>query len=91
MKVEIDILKLSTSRVLLMKYKDEKWRLIAFISKLLNEVERNHKFHNKKILIIIRYLETWRYFWKEAKGQFEIWTDYKNLIKAQKLNQKQAR
>jgi len=72
MRVEIDVLQLSTSRVLLMKYKDKKWRLVAFISKLLNEVERNHKFHNKEMLVIIRYLETWRYSWKEAKDQFEI-------------------
>jgi len=58
MKVEADILELSTSGVLLIKYKDERWRLVAFISKLLNEVERNYKFHNKEILVIIRYLET---------------------------------
>ena len=72
MRVETDISELSTSGVLLMKYKDEKWRLVVFILKLLNKVERNHKFHNKEMLVIIRYLETWRYFWKGAKGQFEI-------------------
>jgi len=45
-------------------------------------------------LAIIRCLEAWRHFLEGAKGQFEIWTDHKNLeyfMKAQKLNQRQAR
>ena len=41
-----------------MKYKNEKWRLVAYISKLLNKVKRNYKIYNKEILTIIRYLET---------------------------------
>jgi len=46
------------------------------------------------MLVIIRCLEAWRHFLEEAKGQFEIWTDHKNLeyfMKAQKLNRRQAR
>ena len=46
------------------------------------------------MLAIIWYLEAWRHFLEEAKDQFEIQMDYKNLeyfMKAQKLNQKQAR
>jgi len=45
-------------------------------------------------LAIIRCLEVWRHFLEGAKDQFEIWTDHKNLeyfMKAQKLNQRQAR
>jgi len=68
---------------------DEKWKIVAYISKLLNEAKRNYKIHNKAMLAIIRYLEVWRHFLEEAKGQFEIWIDYKNLeyfMKPQKLN-----
>ena len=46
------------------------------------------------MLVIIRCLEVWRHFLEGAKDQFEIWLDHKNLeyfIKAQKLNQRQAR
>ena len=46
------------------------------------------------MLAIIRYLEAWRHFLEGAKDWFEIWTDHKNLeyfMKAQKLNQRQAR
>jgi len=60
----------------------------------LNEAERNYEIHNKEMLAIIRCLEAWRHFLEGAKGQFEIWTDHKNLeyfMKAQKLNQRQAR
>jgi len=36
-----------------MKYEDKKWRPVAFISKLLNEAERNYEIHNKEMLAII--------------------------------------
>jgi len=46
------------------------------------------------MLVVIRYLEAWRYYLKGAKLEFEIWTDYKNLqyfMTSQKLNYRQAR
>ena len=46
------------------------------------------------MLAIIQYLEVQKHFLEEAKSQFKIWIDYKNLeyfIKAQKLNLRQAR
>ena len=94
MRVEADASDFATGGVLLMKCEDEKWRPVAYISKSLNEAERNYKIHNKEMLVIIQCLEAWRHFLEEAKDQFEIWTDHKNLeyfMKAQKLNQRQAR
>ena len=94
MRVEADVSDFAIGGVLLMKCKDEKWRLVACISKLLNEVERNYEIHDKEMLAIIQCLEAWRHFLERANNQFEIWTDYKNLeyfIKAQKLNRRQAR
>jgi len=94
MRVEADALDFVIGGVLLIKCEDEKWRLVIYISKLLSEAERNYKIHNKEILAIIRCLEAWRYFLEEAKDWFEIWMDHKNLeyfMKAQKLNQRQAR
>ena len=46
------------------------------------------------MLAIIQCLEAWRHFLEGAKDWFEIWTNHKNLeyfMKAQKLNQRQAR
>ena len=79
MRVEADVSDFATGRVLSMKCKDKKWRPVAYISKLLNEAERNYEIHDKKMLAIIWRLEAWRHFLKEAKDQFEIWMDYKNL------------
>jgi len=93
-RMEIDISNYATREVLSMKCSDELWRLVAFISKLLNNTERNYEIHNKEILAIIRCLEAWRHFLEEASTKFEIWTDHKNLeyfMKVQKLNQRQAR
>ena len=41
---------------------------MAYISKSLNETERNYEIHDKKMLVIIRYLEAWRHFLEGAKG-----------------------
>ena len=94
MRVDVDVSDFAIGEVLSMKYKDEKQRLVAYISKSLNEAERNYEIHNKEMLAIIRCLEVWRHFLEGAKGQFKIWTDHKNLeqfMKAQKLNQRQVK
>jgi len=94
MRVEVDASDFAIGGVLSMKCEDEKWRPVAYISKSLNETERNYEIHDKEMLAIIRCLEAWKHFLEGAKDQFEIWTDHKNLeyfMKAQKLNQRQAR
>ena len=58
--------------VLLVKYKDGKWRPVAFIFKSINLTERNYEIHDKEILAVIRCLEAWRHYLKEVKVQFEI-------------------
>jgi len=55
--VETDASDYATRGVLLTKYKDGKWRPVAFISKLLNATERNYEIHDKEMLAVIRYLE----------------------------------
>ena len=84
----------ATGGVLLTKCEDGKWRLVAFISKLLNTTERNYEIYDKEMLAVIRCLEAWRHYLEGAKLEFEIWTDHKNLqyfMMSQKLNCKQAR
>ncbi len=58
MRIETDASDFAMGGVLSMKYEDEKWRPVAYISKSLNEAERNYEIHNKKMLVIIRCLET---------------------------------
>jgi len=49
MRIEVNILDHAMRRVLSMRYEDGKWRSIAFLSKSLNETERNYKIHDKEI------------------------------------------
>ena len=94
MRMEVDALDYVMGGVLSMECKDGLWRLVAFLSKSLNETERNYEIHDKEMLVIIRGLEAWRHLLEGAQYKFEIWTDHKNLeyfMKAQKLNRRQAR
>jgi len=56
-RVEADASNYATGGVLSMKYSDEKWRPVAFISKSLSDTERNYEIHNKEMLAIVRCLE----------------------------------
>ena len=94
MRVEIDASDYATGGVLSVKGEDERWRLVAFISKLLNDTERNYEIHDKEMLAVIKCLEAWRHFLEGARTKFKIWTDHKNLeyfMTNQKLNRRQAR
>jgi len=94
MRIEVDASDYAMEGVLSMECEDGLWRPVAFLSKLLNETERNYKIHDKEMLAIIRELEAWRHLLEGAQSKFEIWTDHKNLeyfMKAQKLNRRQTR
>ena len=93
-RMEVDTSDYAMGGVLSMECEDGLWRPVAFLSKLLNETERNYEIHDKEMLVIIRGLEAWRHLLEGAQYKFEIWTDHKNLeyfMKAQKLNRRQAR
>ena len=93
LRVEVNVSDYVIGGILSMEGKDGKQRPVAFLSKSLNETERNYKIHDKEMLAIIRGLEAWRHLLEGVQFKFEIWTDYKNLeyfMKAQKLNRRQA-
>jgi len=75
LRVEVDVSDYAIGGVLPIEGKDGKWRPVAFLSKLLNETERNYEIHDKEMLVIIRRLEIWRYLL--------------DFMKAQKLNRRQ--
>ena len=55
--MEVDALDYVTREVLLMEYDDERWKLVAYFSKLLNETKHNYKIYNREMLTVIRRLE----------------------------------
>ena len=68
----MDALDYATGGVLSMEYEDGLWRLVAFLSKSLNKMERNYEIHDKKMLVIIRGLENWRHLLEGTHFKFEI-------------------
>ena len=77
--MEVYVSYYAIGEVLFIKCEDGKWRPVAFLSKSLNEIERNYKIYNKEILAVIRGLENWRHLLEGVKYKFEVWTDHKNL------------
>ncbi len=70
--MEVDVSDYAMEGVLSMECEDGKWRPVAFLSKSLNETEKNYKIYDKKMLVIIKGLENWRHLLKGAHFKFEI-------------------
>jgi len=70
--MKINILDYAMERVLSMVCSNEKWKPVVYLLKSLNEIGRNSKIHNKKILVVIRGLENWGHLLKRAKFKFEV-------------------
>ena len=78
-RIEVDMSDYTTEEVLFIECEDGRWRLVAFLSKYLNEIKRNYEIYDKEMLAVIRGLENWRHLLKGTKFKFEVWTNYKNL------------
>jgi len=61
MRMEVYALNYAMGEVLFMEYENRRWRLVAFLLKSLNEIERNYEIHDKEILVVIKRLESWRH------------------------------
>ena len=72
MRMEVDVLDYAMGGMLLMKGEDRLWRLVTFLSKSLNETERNYEIHDKEMLVIIQRLKSWRHLLKGVQSKFEI-------------------
>ena len=57
MRMEVDVSDYAIGGMLSMKGKDGVWKLVAFLSKSLNKMERNYEIYDKEMLAIIRGLE----------------------------------
>ena len=57
MRIEVDVSDYGTGGISSMEYNDGRWRLVAYLSKLLNKIEKNYEIHDKEILVVIRELE----------------------------------
>ena len=67
---------------------------MAFMSKALNDAERNYKIYDKEMLAVMQGFYEWAHYLKGNDAVMEVLTDHQNLTyfrKPQNLNRRQAR
>ena len=57
MRMKFNVSEYTTGGIPSMECEDRWWRLVAFLSKSLNDTERSYEIHNKEMLAVIRGLE----------------------------------
>src|SRR3954466_8049064 len=78
---------------ILSQKQEDKWRPVAFLSKVLNPTEHNYEIYDKELLAIITAFDEWQQYLIGTR-EIEVCTDHQNLTyfrKPQKLNRRQAR
>ena len=70
--MEVNASNYATGGMLFMECKDGRWRPVEFLSKSLNETERNYEIYNKEILVVIRGLENWKHLLESTKFKFKV-------------------
>ena len=92
-RVEMDTSGHTIGGVLFQK-QEGKWKLIVFLSRTIQPVERNYEIYDKEVLAIVEALMKWKQYLLNTLEPFKIWTDHKNLKyfrEPHKLNRQQAR
>ena len=69
-RMEVNVLDYAMGGILSIKCKNRKQKLVVFLSKSLNETERNYKIYNKNILAVVRELENQRHLLEGTKYKF---------------------
>ena len=76
--VEANASDYTTGAILSQEQPGGKWKPVAFVSKTLNETERNYQIYDKEMLAVMRALDEWRQYLLGAKHPFEIWSTSDN-------------
>ena len=92
--IECDASDFATGAVLSQKGEDELLHPVAFLSKSLNDAERNYEIYDKELLAIVRALDEWRHYLEGAAYKLDIVSDHRNLLyfaEARRITRRQAR
>lgn len=60
-------------------HENELWHSIVYFFKIMTSVECNYEIHDKKMLVIIRFLSHWRAELEEVKERIRIYINHKAL------------
>ena len=78
----------------LFQEQEGKWKLVSFLSRTMQLVERNYEIYDKELLAIVEALTKQQQYLLDTMEPFEIWTDLENLKyfrEPHKLNEQQAK
>jgi hypothetical protein len=93
-RMETDASNFAIAAILSQLDDEGKWRPVAFLSRSLNDAERNYKIYDKEMLAIMHGFYEWAHYLKGNDEITEVLTDHQNLTffrKPQNLNRRQAR
>src|SRR4051812_7448917 len=63
---------------ILSQKQEDKWRPVAFLSKVLNPTKRNYKIYDKELLAIITTYDEWQQYLIDAR-EIEVFMDHLNI------------
>jgi hypothetical protein len=92
--METDASDYAVAAILSQQDEEGKWRPVAFMSKSLNDAERNYEIYDKEMLAVMKGFYEWAHYLKGNNEIMEVLTDHQNLTyfrKPQNLNRRQAR
>jgi hypothetical protein len=93
-RMEMDASDFAIAAILSQLDDEGKWRPVAFLSRSLNDAERNYEIYDKEMLAIMHGFYEWAHYLKGNDEITEVLTDHQNLTffrKPQNLNRRQAR
>jgi hypothetical protein len=93
-RMETDASNFAIATILSQLDNEGKWRLVVFLSRSLNNAERNYEIYDKEMLAIMHGFYEWAHYLKGNDEITEVLTDHQNLTffrKPQNLNRRQAR
>ncbi len=91
-RLEADTLGYTISGILSQKQKME-WKVIAYFSRKMIDVEGNYKIHDSELLAIIKSFRYWHQYLKQPYHTLKVLTDHNNLcafISTNKLTLRQV-
>ena len=92
-RMETDASDFAIAAILSQQDHEGKWRPVAFMSKALNNAERNYEIYDKEMLAVMQGFYEWAHYLKGNDAVTEVLTDHQNLTyfqKPQNLNRRQA-
>ena len=77
--METDALDFAIAAILSQEDDEGTWRLVAFMSKSLNDAERNYEIYNKEMLAMMKGFYEWAHYLTGNEATMEVLTDHQNL------------